>query len=187
MGYGYTVPFFDNKSKNEDNEYGDEPLHHLARKNKKIYSDQTVRNIQALYIIAAIVWIVLIFLFRLYDTGPLGWLFLVIPIVAFGINYWYASTTTSEVEGEMFQGNFLSFAFLIVVILINWSKVKHKTKLFKILMVALIFIMISLIDIWVPNEQFIYVKHIRTILQTLGLVLLAYGLYIYYREVLVSQ
>lgn len=159
-----------------------EPLHHLSKSRRKTYDDETVRQIQIIYILSAIIWICLIFFLGWFKTRPLGLLLLVIPLVVFGINFYNACHHTVDLESEMFQGNFLSFAFLITSILINWKKVGDKRKIFKILMISLIMIMLSLIDIWVDRENLILIKHIRTALQTSALLLLAYGLYTYYIE-----
>ena len=157
-----------------------EPLHHLSKTRRKTYDDETVRQIQIVYILAAIIWVVLIFVCGWFKTKPLGLLLLAIPLFVFAINYHNAIHPTVDLESDMFQGNFLSFAFLITVILINWKKVGDKRKIFKILMISLVMIMLSLIDVWVDRENLILVKHVRTILQTSGLLLLAYGLYTYY-------
>ena len=158
------------------------PFHHLARRNGKTYNPNTLRQIQIMYIIAAILWVVLIIYFRWFKTGILGWVFLFIPLLVFAINYQSTCGHTTDIEGEMFQGTFLSFGFLITVILINWTKVGDRQKIFKILGIALILIMFSMIDIWVRKEHIILIKHFRTILQTAALSLLAYALYTYYIE-----
>ena len=175
--------FATTETQNEVKYDGDNaPFHHLARKNGRTYTVNTLRQIQIMYIIAAILWVALIIYCQWYRTGLLGWAFLLIPLIIFAINYQSTCGHTTEIEGEMFQGNFLSFGFLITIILINWTKVGNRQKLFKILGIALILIMFSLIDIWVKKEHLILIKHFRTILQTAALSLLAYALYTYYVE-----
>ena len=182
MEGGLDVAPFVTLNSADDIQYDDNhvPFHHLARKKGKTYDVNTVRQIQIIYIIAAVLWIVIIFIFRWYQTGILGLVFLAIPLIVFAFNYHFACLSTTDLEQEMFQGNFLSFGFLITIILINWTKVGDKSKLFKILMTALILIMLSLIDIWVSKDKLILIKHIRTVLQTSALILLAYALYVYY-------
>lgn len=159
-----------------------EPLHHLSKTKRKTYDDVTVKQIQMIYIIATIIWIVVIIFFGWFKTNIIGLILLAIPLGVFAINYYNSKYHTTDLESEMFHGNFLSFAFLITSVLINWKKVGDKRKIFKILMVSLVLIMLSLVDIWVDRENLILIKHIRTILQTSALLLLAYGLYTYYVE-----
>ena len=163
------------------------PLHHLARPKGKTYSDDVVFEIQLIYIIAAVFWILLIFACSLFQSGFIGWIFLTIPLIVYGIGFTSVCNHTTDVEDDMFLGNFLSFGFLVTVILINWVKVADKKKYFKLLMIALVFIMLSLIDVWVKKKYQIIVKHVRTILQTAALSLLAYVLYLYYSELIMQE
>ncbi len=160
------------------------PLHYLVRTPGNRYDQQTMLNIQYLYVFSSAVWIFLLFFLKFYLSGPLGWIFLLVPLAIFGINLSNVSHHTQEVEDDMFQGNFLSFGYLIVLFLINWEKVKFKKRLFTILMVVLLLILFSLYDVWVPKKKIIYVKHFRSILQTLALSLLAYALYVYYEGII---
>ena len=88
-----------------------------------------------------------------------------------------------HMEDEMFDGNFLYFGFAIVVILVNWkSPIEHSEMLefFRIIVVAFVLLMISLIDFWVDEDRMSVVKHFRTALETAALSLLAISLYLYY-------
>ena len=89
-----------------------------------------------------------------------------------------------DVEKEMFKGNFLSFGFLITIILLNWKtplEGQDKSKFFQLLVMAFILIMVSLVDIWVPMKFQSIIKHIKTVLHTAALALLALSLYLYYK------
>ncbi len=151
------------------------------------YSDETVGHIKTIYVIAIILWGLLIWACHLYLTDLIGWIFLAAPLFVFSINISNLGKCTKEVEGEMFEGNFLSFAFLTAVILINWDKTSDKSKLFKLLIVALVLIMLSLVDFWLPLDQIVLAKHFRSILQTFALFLLAFTLYKYYLDVVVKS
>ena len=137
--------------------------------------------IKVIYIIVIIIWVIVIWYLGLYKTDIIGWILLLLPILIFGINISELDECTKEVEESMFEGNFLSFGFLIAVILINWNKTEDKTKYFKLLTLGLVLLMLSLVDIWVRKEKLIVFKHIKSIFQTLALFILAYTLYIYYR------
>lgn len=163
-----------------------EPLHHLSKTRRKTYDSVTTKQIQLIYVIATVIWITLIIVFGWFRTPIIGILLLSIPLVIFAINCYNVKNHTVDLESEMFHGNFLSFAFLITSVLINWKKVGDKRKIFKILIVSLVIIMLSLVDVWVDRENLILIKHIRTILQTAALFLLAYCLYTYYVETIGS-
>jgi hypothetical protein len=160
------------------------PLHHLARPKDNKYNIQIVKNVKYIYVLSSVIWTGLIYVFNFFESDAIGWIFLLIPYFVFGINISQANKCTIDVEDDMFQTNFLSFGYLIVLFLINWEKVKFKKKLFTILMVVLILILFSVFDVWVTKKKMVHVKHIRSILQTLALSLLAYALYIYYEGII---
>lgn len=160
------------------------PLHYTVRPKKRdTYNKNSVINVQIAYIIAAVIWILIIFVMKLYQTNLIGWVILIIPLVVFAINYVNLTCVTKEVENEMLKGNFLSFAFLITIILINWSKIEDKGRYFSILLLSLILLMLSLVDIWVKPENMPLMRHLKTIFQTSALALLVYALFLYYTEV----
>jgi len=136
-----------------------------------------------MYMVSAIIWLVLIFAIRFWKSGVFGWLFLLIPLIIYGINLANVRTSTVDVEDDMFQGNFLSLGYLIVLFIINWEKVKDRKRLLTILMFVLILILFSMFDVWVPKRQIIYIKHLRSILIVAALSLMAYSLYLYYEGI----
>ena len=148
------------------------------------YDSKLQEQIQAVYIIASILWVVLVFVLGLWKDGDvIIWLILLLPLVVFAINSVSLGEFTCKMEAQMFQGNFLSFGFLVAIILINWnSPLGHhdKTEFFKILIVAFIFLMISMVDLWVGERKMAVIKHIKTSLHTASLTLLALALYLYY-------
>lgn len=140
--------------------------------------------IEYVYIIAAVAWVVLTIVLDLWRHDDLiVWLILILPLVIFAINYLSLGDFSCKMEEQMFRGNFLSFGFLVAIILINWnSPLGHqdKTEFFKILIVAFILLMLSLVDLWVGEKRMPVVKHIKTSLHTASLTLLALALYLYY-------
>ncbi len=147
------------------------------------YDPNVMTSIQAVYIIASILWVFLIFVLDLWKDDLIVLLILLLPLIVYLINFISLGDFTCGMEDQMFRGNFLSFGFIVAVVLINWnSPLGHhdKTEFFKILIVAFILLMVSLIDLWVDEEKMSIVKHIKTSLHTASLVLLALALYLYY-------
>ena len=108
---------------------------------------------------------------------------LLLPLIVFGINYSNLDEYPLQLENQMLRGNFLSFAFIVAIILINWNSpfdTETRTEFYKILVTAFILLMISLVDLWVGKNKLLIVKHIKTYLHTASLSLLAVALYLYY-------
>lgn len=160
------------------------PLHHLSRPKGKYHSTNLVRIIQMIYLLSSIGWILLAAILGFFGAGSIGIILFVIPLIVYGIGFSQACFHTTELENDMFLGNFLSFAFLTASVLINWTKIETKRKYYKLLMVALILILLSLIDVWVKKKYQVIVKHVRSIFQTAALIVLGYVLYLYYCEIM---
>jgi len=158
----------------------DNPTNHT----NECYCSDIVSNIEIVYLLAAIFWIFLVFVLRLWENADyIIWLFLILPLVIFAINFFSLGEFTCSMEDQMLKGNLLSFGFIVAVILINWNSPigQHdKTEFFKILITAFILLMVSLIDVWVEKDKMSIVKHIKTSIQTMSLSLLALSLYLYY-------
>lgn len=140
------------------------------------------------YLLGTVIWILLFFWMQTYfpDRCWASWIFLFVPLIVFAINFLCLSWSETTIADYMFQGNFLSFGFLIAVILINWNSPfspQDKINFYRILLIAFILLMLSLIDIWFMEVMIFFHYHIRSILQTMALTLLAYSLYLYYCEI----
>ena len=72
--------------------------------------------------------------------------------------------------------------FLTVSLLLNWFKIGDKKKVFNSMLLAVFFIMISLLDYWVQDKDEIFVIHIKSIAQTFAIILLLYSLYLRYSD-----
>ena len=167
----------------DENEFENHNLKDKKDENCKCYHKQTVKYVQAVYIIALFLWILGVLLLGIYEQDIFIWLFIFLPPVVFLINLINLDSCSEKLEREMFKGNFLSFGFLITIILINWNSPlenQDKSKFFKLLVVAFILLMVSLVDIWVDIKYQSIVKHIKTALHTSALALLAIALYMYY-------
>ena len=158
---------------------------HILYTKNNCYDQDILYVIQFIYILAGILWIYIIYLLDLYQY--LNWITIIllfIPLIVFGVSYYNACQLNTETEVSMLQSNYLSFGFLITVILLNWNspiKGPNKTKFFKLLIVAFIFIMLSMIDVWTTRQKQPIVIHSKSILQTSALILLSISLYSYYK------
>jgi hypothetical protein len=147
------------------------------------YCTNTMRSVQSVYIIALLLWILLIIVLGVVKNNYIVLFILLITPVVYIINFVSIPKFTCELEDQMFKGNLLSFAFLVAIVLINWNSpagAQDKTGFFKILITSFILLMLSLLDLWVDAEHMSIVKHVKTCLQTASLTLLALALYLYY-------
>lgn len=154
--------------------------------NHECYNIDTVKIIQVIYILAVVLWIIFVFWAKLYEGADiLTWLFILIPPLIYLIGFVNACNITFSAENDVLGANYLSFGFLITIILLNWNtplQVENKNQFLKLLVVAFVLIMLSMIDVWVSRRNMSIVRHVRTMLQTAALVILSLSLYFYYRH-----
>ncbi len=162
--------------------FDDTPFHHLSRLRHDLYHKNVILTIRGLYVLATIIWIIIVYWGRFYKTDMLGKFILIIPIVMFLISFSNVESHTKKVSANMLKGNILSFMFLTVSLLINWLKIGDRKKIYRAMIISIIFVTISLLDFWVNDKDYIYIIHIKTMAQTIALTLLTYALYIRYND-----
>ena len=146
------------------------------------YLRHVTDKIKIMYIIAILAWIIFAIIFKLHTHGLAGFFLLLFPIIVYTINFANVDRCPVESEADLFSGDFLAFAFLTAIILINWAKVDNTTHIFKLLMISLVLIMISFIDLWLPRKRLILAKHFKSIVQTAAITLLTFVLFLYYKQ-----
>ena len=151
----------------------------------KYYSQETVEQIQLVYIIFLVIWILIVALFGLYKSDLVGWVILSIPPIIFLAGYANSYYLCEDVEKENFQSNYFAIGLLLILPLLTWVNTDYKgdrKKFTRILVLAIIIVMLSLLDVWVRKEYLSVCKHVKSTLQTIALVLLIFAFYTYYIE-----
>lgn len=149
----------------------------------KKYGKKRTQSVRLVYLLSMIIWLILILVLQLYKTQVIGYFILLIPFFFYFLGYWNADQLTVEVEEKTFSMGYISISLLIVIPLVTWvEKNFHGNRwyLTKIIVVAVILALISLIDIWVRPKWITLVRHIKSALQTASLTLLVFALYAYY-------
>lgn len=148
------------------------------------YSPNTIQQLQLLYILAAVFWIVLCILLNLMKYANwLIWILLALPLIIFGLNFYAVPYIGPDIEQYMTTGDYLAFGTLIVIVLVYWKapiSENSKTEFLKIIVVAAILMMLGMLDLWVPQQYRSIVRHLHSILDTYALILLSVALYFYY-------
>lgn len=147
-----------------------------------VFEPDTIFLIRLIYIITIIVWIVIVFYFNFYRIDFPGQLILSIPPILFLIAIINADGHTTAQAHHFFNSSILYFLFLAATILINWFKDGYRKRIYRAIIISIFFVVISLINFWVSEEHLIYIIHLRTISNTIAIVLLAYALYLRYRD-----
>lgn len=174
----------------ENKKYDELLRYNLRLKEKKYnrtegYEDDVKVVIQAVYLLAIFLWVVFILYFEIYKEMDLIILFfLAIPIILFIVSFFSVNVLTRDSQEGVLNANYLSFGFLIVIIMINWNspnkELVNNSNFLKLILIAFILMMLSMLDIWVSEKWLTLIIHIRTILLTAALVILSMSLYVFY-------
>lgn len=137
------------------------------------------------YIIGIILWIILVIVFCISSVkvGILGYIILFIPIVIFAVGAFNSNKITYDVEDSVFNANYLSLGLLITIPLLAWVSKNYpgdRSWLISLAILAIVLSLFSMIDVWVTRRWMSVVKHCKSILQTMSLILIIYALYVYY-------
>lgn len=137
-----------------------------------------------MYVIAAVVWIVLLYMILLQSrqkdekipNDVIAVAILAVPLILYGISYSNVRYITEEQEQRHWRGDYLTFASVTILIIVNWCG-ERKAENYRVIMAALLLLMLSLVEVWTKPKSQPLVSHTRGAFQTAGLTLLAYSLY----------
>lgn len=156
----------------------------IIQKNKfKCYGQRKTEIIQSLYLLALVLWIWLCVALKMYLTDWFGQVLLLLPIFVFGISFINSNYLTVEIEEEMFKYDYLTIGLLLAFPLLSWMSKDYggdRKQFIKIIVVAIGFTLLTILDVWIRRKWVSYVKHFKSILQTGAVCLLIYALYNYY-------
>ena len=151
------------------------------------YSPELVTIIRIIYILAILLWILLIYMLDLMKWSKgYGLIFILIPFVVFGIGIANAAVLDEDIENNIFQTSYLTLGVLIVLPLLTWlgqgTSAADRYEVVEIVLVALIFTLLAMVDVWARREWISVIRHLRSIFQTFALVLLLLALYLFYMQ-----
>lgn len=145
----------------------------------RLYDENTYYNIEIMYGIGILLWIVLVCYFDLLSSDPVVIFILLLPILIYLLGMWSLSQVTIDDEEKLLASSYLSIGILVIVPLLTWThdRFGEETKILQVIVVAIILAVMSLVDIWVPAKSLSLVRHFRSILQVAALILIIYVLY----------
>lgn len=141
--------------------------------------------IRVIYAIAMIFWIFIIWYLQMKITDIWDVLIILIPFVVFMISMACIGNGLSpHSEGIMVRNNYVNSALIIIFSLMIWacSKIEgaRQSHFLLMIIVATIFGLLSYYDLWVGEENYTIVKHLRTVFCTFSITILIFALKYFY-------
>lgn len=138
------------------------------------------------YLIFILLWLLVIIWLQLYNYGILVIILLFIPVIVFASGYLFAHQFTPKDEESVFEASFLAIGLLVLMPLVNWMKddyVGSKKELIRLIFVAVVLTLLSVLDIWLPKRLMRINKHIRLCLETMAVTLFICIIVMFYDHV----
>jgi hypothetical protein len=151
----------------------------------KVYSPDQVRRVRILYAVAVFGWVCICAWLRMFTTGFVGFIIVVIPIVLFTMAIVNAPEFCTDMERHMFKTNFLSLGLIVTIPLFKIMTKNYKgdkTQYLYVILLAIVFTMFSLVDMWLSPNHLCLHKHTKSILQVYAVFLLVYAIWLYARS-----
>lgn len=144
----------------------------------KRYRKSNVKILRYVYIIAIVIWLLVVWWLKLYKTNFWGMAILSIPIILFIMAIGMLPSLCRNDEMMLFKANFLSVGLLLALPLLGLLEKKYQGEVVisAVIVLAIMFTMMSLIDVWVMYIYAPIARHIKSIFQCFAIVLMIYSL-----------
>lgn len=154
-------------------------------KKHKHYGKQKTHLIQILYILASLLWLMLISLvgYLSFETNFFGYVILSLPLFIFASAFYYTNQLCVDLEEQMFVNDYFTIAMLIGLPILVWMSDDYggdKRQFIQSVMIAIVLTLLSSLDLWLSRKWITIWKHTKSILQVIAIILLVMALYIYY-------
>ena len=147
----------------------------------KTYGHTKTSVVVWIYVVGIIVWLLIFLLLRFYRYGWGVIIFGLIPIVVFAIAICNAGEVEEQTDAKVFRLDTL--AVLGVFVFLAWHQHESEDNIFWIgLLMGILFILAASYDVWTKDKWIPIVRHVRSVLTTIGLSLILLSIYIYMIE-----
>jgi len=127
------------------------------------------------YIVALVLWTAIIFYFRIGFHNPIAIAIIIIPYIIFLSAIYFIPT--DDVFCDLRENSFFAIGLVAVLPLITWYSQYYnedKQRFITISITAVFVSMLALFEFCLPRKYICLLEHVRSILQTIGIVLLIY-------------
>lgn len=136
-----------------------------------------------MYITVALLWILIVLYFDLYQFGIISYVLILIPLIIFVVGYINAPYITEELEENVFQASFLAIGALVLLSVFNWMREDYRgdSRYFvAVCAFSITVVLISVLDLWVKPRYLRIVRHFRDALETIATILFVFLFLIYW-------
>lgn len=143
------------------------------------YCKRQRKQIQWLYTMAAVLWILLIYALGVYKARSLmGYIILSFPVIIYALAFLQAGRMHQEIEKKMLHSDFLILGILFIGVLFDMSIHRYEHYTVPIILAAFIILVFSSADILLGKRGYSLSVHLKSIAKTAAITLLVFVLYV---------
>lgn len=144
------------------------------------HSEDITDDIIYIYVVALILWFLLIYTLDLISKDLISFVILLIPVALYLISIYTVHDSDKDIEKGFLQSDILAFSVIIITITLNLERNSYSPFFSKLMTVGLLLLMFSFVDFWVSKYDYLYVLHIKSILRIAAMTIFLYMIYIYH-------
>lgn len=150
----------------------------MSEESQCLYSKKQVTRLRILYLVLIVVWMVLIYLLRLYRMpSPLGYVILAFPILMFILSFIGVAHARKVVERDMMTSDFLVIGVLFVSALFSLKHTMFSSYIIHIIVIGFIMLIFSSVDVAMSPRLMSISRHLRSGVKTMAVSLFAYVIF----------
>ena len=143
------------------------------------YSHSQAKQVQYVYLGAAVLWILGCYILRTYRApNAFGLVILSVPLFLYGLGYVNATKVSKHVEDHAASSNILTVAVVFVTVLFEISHRKKQHYSVYIMLTALVLLILSAADVWTSHRSLCIARHTKSAVRTAAITLLIFVIYV---------
>lgn len=150
-----------------------------SRKHSKIYCKRQRKQLQWLYTMAAVLWILLIYALGVYKAKSIiGYVILSFPLIIYALAFVQVGRIHRAIEKRMLHNDFLVIGILFASVLFEMSTHRYDHYTVPIIIAAFILLVFSSADVIMGKRGFSLSLHIKSIAKTAAITLFVFVIYV---------
>ena len=144
------------------------------------HDDASIDDIRLVYVIAILLWILIIWCLELYNTDLVGILILAIPIIFYVFSIFVVVDCTKDTEKDVLQTDVLLFGSALITVFVSVKYIEYSSYFYKLIFIGVLLAAIGSTDIWLSKKHAHLYKHIKIVLQTASTFIFVFLFYTFY-------
>jgi hypothetical protein len=145
-----------------------------------LLDDDIICSIRIAYVIASVVWILIVAILGLCMNTCIAGLIVLAPLILFAWDFMSCSTLTRETEESVVSLGWIGIGLLVLIPICTWIREEDLLMCVPCLFLGMALVLVSSFEVCVGYRWLSVVRHIKSAVQTMSIALILYALYMSY-------